>query len=245
MATRQPRIEFDPLPPSEMTPHTQIKYWNEYDDGSEAADDDYAIYIDPEAQSSFPGLGYVHAIVALPYEKVRGWFKMRQSPERTPLLGSNTTQGHGTNGTTGYTSTSVDSEEEGEGGYASSDGIPTEGYVTHYASTFPSVNEQKMLRHRERALLWGTTGCFAASFVLISIAAILISAGKRKLHVEVDVGVSIGVMLSLLCACFGLGMTLYRDDHLSVLYRLVVWASFIASCLLNGMLLILVIDNAP
>lgn len=222
-----------------MNPQPQVKYWNEYDDGSEAGDDEYAIYIDPEAHSPFPGFGYVHAIVALPYEKVRGWFKLHRSKERTPLLGAN-----GANGTTGYASTSVhtDSEEEG---YASSDGIPTEGYATHYASTLPSVNEQKMLRYREWALLWGTFACFAASFVLIGIAGILISAGKRKLHVEVDVGVTIGVMLSLLSACFGLGMTLGRNDPLSLLYRLAVWASFVAACLLNGMLLILVIDNAP
>ncbi|KAJ6436254.1 reverse transcriptase [Purpureocillium lavendulum] len=227
------RVSFDPFPPTQMGP--QVKYWNEYDDGSDAGgpEDDYAIYINPSEDTSFPGMAYVQAIVSMPYVKAKQWFRPRHSGEWRPLLSSaNTSQS--------YSSTAVDSEEEG---YASSDGLPYQGYMTHYA--LPSVSEQRAIRYRERALLWGTVGSFIASFVLLGIAGILTSTGKRKLRVEVDAGVTVGIVVSLFCACTGLGLTLYSQDRLSLVYRLIVWAAFVASCLLNGMLLVLVLGNTP
>ncbi|KAJ4145950.1 hypothetical protein LMH87_004781 [Akanthomyces muscarius] len=239
-AVHEPRVTFDPLPPAAAA---QPKYWNEYDDGSDAGGDDdggYAIYINPDEDSSFPGMEYVNAIVTMPYHKIRGWFKLKDQRERRPLLSDDRYGGGG-----GYSSAGgahTDSDEEA--GYASSDCIPTEGYSTHYA-TFPSINEQQIRRYRERVLFWGTLASFAAAYMLMGVAAILISAGKRKLRVEVDVGVTVGVMMSLCCSCAGLGMTLYRQDRLAVLTRLAVWLAFTTSCLVNGMLLILVVGNTP
>lgn len=65
----RPRVSFAPLP---LPP---VKYWNEYDDGSEAGgpDDDYAIYVNPDEQPDFPGPACVRAMVAVPYEKARQW----------------------------------------------------------------------------------------------------------------------------------------------------------------------------
>lgn len=136
----------------------------------------------------------------------------------------------------------TDSEEEAEG-YASSDGYPQLGYATHYA--LPSISEQKVQRYRENVLKWGTLGCFVVSLALLGIASVLILAGKRKLRVEVDAGVTVGVMMSLFCAGSGLGMTVYRRDALSIPYKLTVSSAFITSCILNGILLVLVLDNAP
>ncbi|POR38637.1 Uncharacterized protein TPAR_01156, partial [Tolypocladium paradoxum] len=230
---RRTRVDFEALPPVHTS--SRVKYWNEYDDGSDAGspEDDYAIYINPEEDTGFPGMAYVHAIVSLPLDKAKQWFGQRRGREEQPLLSAeNTSQG--------YSSTAVDSEEEG---YASSDGYPFHGYAAHYA--LPSINEQKVARYREKVLLWATVGCFVASFVLQGIAGILISAGKRKLRVEVDAGVTVGVVVSLFCACTALGMTLYRRDPLTVTYRLMIWSTFVASCLLNGMLLVLVLGNTP
>ncbi|KND89723.1 Uncharacterized protein TOPH_05766 [Tolypocladium ophioglossoides CBS 100239] len=234
LSPRRTRVDFDALPPAHNM-SSQVKYWNEYDDGSDAGggEDDYAIYINPEADTGFPGMAYVHSIVSLLFEKARQWLWQRRDGEEQPLLSAeNTSQG--------YSSTAVDSEEEG---YASSDGFPYRGYTAHYA--FPSINEQKMARYREKVLLWATVGCFVASFVLLGIAGILISTGKRKLRVEVDVGVTVGVVASLFCACTALGMTLYRRDPLTLTYRLMIWSTFVASCLLNGMLLVLVLGSTP
>ncbi|PON27524.1 SPX domain-containing protein [Trichoderma gamsii] len=236
------RVAFDPLPPS-CFDDTQPKYWNEYDDGSDAggADEEYAIYINPDQESTFPGLSYAQAIVSFPFEKAKEWFGKPQTAERQPLFspfssGDSINQGYGS-------TTAVHTDSEEEEAYASSDGFPTRGYATHYA--LPSVNNQQLRRYRERVLFWGTMGCFGATFIFLGIAGILISTGRHKLRVEVDAGATVGAVVSLFCACSGLGMTLYREDELSLSYRLAVWGIFIASCLLNGMLLILILGNAP
>lgn len=212
----------------------RIKYWNEYDDGSDdgRAEDEYAIYIDPDHEADFPGLAYVRAITTLPYERAKQWFERRKSGDETrPLLSPAYARSR-------YSSPAIESEEEG---YSSSDGIPQQGYSTYRA--LPSTSEQKLTRYREKVLLWGTVGCFSTSFVLLAVAAMLVCTGKRKLRVEVDVGVTLGVMVSLLCACMGLGMTLCRRDTLETMHRLLVWGTFVASCLLNGMLLVVVLGS--
>lgn len=235
-----PRVNFEPLPPSYID--SPIKYWNEYDDGSDAGgpEDEYAIYCDPDEDTSFPGLGYVHAVLSLPFEKAKQWFKVRQSPEREPLLSPDSANSANNAGYASTTTAHTDSDEEG---YATSDGIPDYGYSALYA--FPSIADQKASRYRERALLWGTLGGFFASFILLGIAGVLITTGRHKLRVEVDAAVTVGAVASLFCACSALGMTMYRRDQLSLSYRLMVWSAFVADCILNGMLLILVVGNAP
>ncbi|KAK2589452.1 hypothetical protein QQS21_012871 [Conoideocrella luteorostrata] len=234
---RRPRqVEFEPLPPAQLD--SPVKYWNEYDDGSEAGgpEDDYAIYINPDDDTGFPGFAYVNSMLALPYEKAKEWFKSRRpsNEQHRPLLASDRRS------SLGYASTAVDSEEEG---YSSADGYPQLGYATHYA--LPSIGEQKVRLYREKTLMWATLGCFVASFALLGISSVLILAGRHRLRVEVDAGVTVGAMVSLFCAGSALGMTLYRRDPLSLSYKLMVWSAFVASCILNGMLLVLVLGNAP
>ncbi|GAO18074.1 hypothetical protein UVI_02059920 [Ustilaginoidea virens] len=232
---RRPRqANYQPLPLAGMD--SQVKYWNEYDDGSEVGgpEDDYAIYIDPDQDGGFPGLAYMNAMLSAPYEKAKQWFKTRQpSREHGPLLASE--QGS----SLGYASTAVDSEEEG---YSSSDGCNARlGYATYYA--LPSIGEQKVQRYRERVLTWATLGSFVVSFALLGVSSVLLLTGRHKLHVEVDAGVTVGVVASLFCAGSALGMTLYRRDALTLTYNFVVWSAFVASCILNGMLLVLVLGN--
>ncbi|KAK7407924.1 hypothetical protein QQX98_009935 [Neonectria punicea] len=232
---KPPQPQFDVLPPPQIP--TQIKYWNEYDNGSECSgDEEYAIYINPEEPMTFPGLDYLQGILKMPLEKARGWLKLDRSAERQPLLAANRMPRE-------YSSATFNSESDEEGGYASSDGFPPTGYSTHYA--LPSLAQQKASRYRENALFWGTIGCFLASFLLLAIASILIFTGKHKLRAEVDAGVTVGVVASLFSACSALGMTMYRRDPLPFTYQLMVGGSFIASCILNGMLLILVVGNTP
>src|SRR5690606_12541080 len=140
------RPEFESLPPpaTSSDDHPQqpprsspVKYWNEYDDGSEGdtggPEDEYAIYVDPEAGSSFTAPGWVQAVLSLPFERAKQWSRPQPDPERDPLLpGSRPPTGGG------YMSTSADSDEDG---YASSEEFPVRGYTAHYA--FPSLADQK------------------------------------------------------------------------------------------------------
>lgn len=235
---------FQPLPPAHHD-EPQLKYWNEYDDGSESGEPEYgyAIYVNPDEESAFPGLGYVRAVLGMPLEKAKQWFRtsggskdLNGNTERRPLLQPNGGISQGYASTTANT----DSDEEG---YASSSEFPRQGYVGLYA--FPSISEQKITRYRERVLLLATIGCFAASFILLAIAGLLIATGRHKLRVEVDAGVTVGAVASLFSACSGLGMMLYRRDPLTMLHRLAVWSAWVASCVLNGMLLVLVVGNTP
>lgn len=215
------------------------KYWNEYDNGSECADDDggYAIYINPDENTSFPGLDYLQNIFSTPLNKAKGWFRHKKTGERQGLLGANHSPYQ-------YSSTTFNSSEsDEEAGYASSDGFPTTGYATHYA--LPSLSQQQAHLYREKTLFWGSVSSFAVSFLLLLIAGTLISTGRHKLRAEVDAGVTVGVVASLFTACSALGMTLYRQDQLSLPHLFAVWTTFIASCILNGMLLILVVGNSP
>lgn len=232
---RHRQVNFKPLSPAQLD--SPVKYWNEYDDGSEAGgpEDDYAIYINPDDDTGFPGLAYVNSMLALPLEKAKQWFKMRRpSNEHRPLLSPK----HGSS--LGCASTVVDSEEEG---YFTSDGYPQFGYATHHA--LPSIGEQEVQRYRDKVLVWATLGCLVFSFALLGIDSVLILTGKHKLRVEVDAGVTVGTMISLFCAGSGLGMMLYRRGPLSLSFKVMVWSAFIASCILNGMLLVLVLGNAP
>lgn len=181
----------------------------------------------------------MEAVLSLPFERAKQWFRTRRNPsdgEHEPLLSA-----AARSPVSGYLSTSTaDSDEEG---YASSSDFPAHGYTALYA--FPSIADQKVLRYRENVLFWATIGCYAASFALLAISGVLISAGRHKLRVEVDAAVTVGVALSLLCACAALGMSLYRRDPLSIMNRIFIYATFVVACLLNGMLLVLVVDNAP
>jgi hypothetical protein len=136
-------------------------------------------------------------------------------------------------------------------GYTSSseDQIPfPPGYSAHYAAgtgyALPSIAEQRMARYRERALLWATWGCFGVAFVLMGIAAVLIAAGRHKMRLEVDAGVTLGIMTSLGLACAGLCMTGSKRDRVGVLGRLAVWVAFAGVCVVDGVLLVLVMGNA-
>lgn len=226
-------------------PPPQAHYWNEYDYGSDMegnASSDYAIYIDPDANDSFPGLDAVRAIIRRPLQIATSWFSKRHDesdPARRSLLAQ------GENGTGalygGISPFNNDTDEDLE--YASSEDLPSAGYAGYYAA-LPSVNEQRLERYREEVLSWSTIGAFVTSFLLLVIAGILLTTGRHKLRIEVDAGVTVGVAASLFCACVGLGMMMLRNDVMSVMYRTAVWTSFLASCVLNGMLLILVVGNA-
>ncbi|KAF4125785.1 SPX domain [Geosmithia morbida] len=272
-----PRQTMSRLPagtPQMQTP--QVRYWNEYDNGSDAGDGDfrrgggcgrgvggsgrdddssdgYHIYVDPNADDAIlPGLAYIRAALAPPVQSVRHWLSRLGGghrghgdgdlgPERRPLLA-----GRDGRDRVNPASTVLDSEEDG---YSSSDLVfparsaVAAGYSAHYA--LPSISDQRVARYRERVLVLTAAGCYATSFVLLAISAVLISTARHKMRVEVDAVVTIAVAISLLCAASALGATLHRQDVLPVSHRLMNASAFSAACLLNAMLLILVVGNTP
>jgi len=171
-------------------------------------------------------------------EKVKGWLSPSHLPrEREPLLEHRNRRG---NRSPGYFNDQNETDVDDEA-YASSSDFPN-GYATHY-STFPSVNDQRSAREREKLLFRGTIASFVAAFVLLLIASILVATGKHKLLVEVDAGAIVGVVTSIMFAALGLGMTMYTTEQLTLLHRSCVGFTFLTLCFLNLMLLLLVVGN--
>lgn len=124
------------------------------------------------------------------------------------------------------------------------------GYAAIYAAPspllLPSIESQRALaRYRDRVLIFGMAGAFAASFVLLAVAAVLILTGRHRLRAEVDAGVVVGVCASLACACAALGMHMHRTAARGWWHWLLVGSAFTVACSLNGILLVLVVGNAP
>jgi len=83
-------------------------------------------------------------------------------------------------------------------------------------------------------------GCFGSSVLLLLIACLLVATGKKKLRVEVDAGVLVGVIASLFFATVGYAAMLNREEILSWTHRALVGTTFAVLCIANGMLLVLV-----
>ncbi|KAK1750840.1 xenotropic and polytropic retrovirus receptor 1 [Echria macrotheca] len=241
------------------TPQTTA-YWNEYDNGSEAGEEHngdgaYAIYINPDEDMNFPGVSALTAIFTSPIKKVNRWMRGKQQGEHEQLISGQSSH-YGTTDASYFAhppgALLSDTEAENESppasgrrgsGYASSSEFPA-GYKAYYAA-LPSLEEQQLMHYKERMLFWGTWACFGVSFLLMGIAAILIETGRHKMRLEVDAGVTIGIMTSLGAACGGLGMTLARQERMRWATVLSVWALFATTCVLNGILLVLVVRNTP
>lgn len=254
---------FKPLPPPQML------YWNEYDHGSdgEGTEETYALYVHPKEDAGIPGLRYMQAAFSTPFEKARSWLGNKkhpavastqpvEGPECRALLSEQATGGviGSPEMTTrnaapaGYCTiasshrTTTNSEVDDDLTSHEDNTFPTEGYLVHYA-TLPSINEQSLRRYREKVMFWGTTGCFAGSFILMAVAAILLLTGRHRNRLEVDAGAALGVITSMFAACAALGMHLCRRDELSLWNHAVVWTSGMALFILNGMLLVLVMEG--
>ncbi|KAI4861742.1 hypothetical protein F4820DRAFT_432583 [Hypoxylon rubiginosum] len=225
-------------------------YWNEYEHGSEAGDNDegaYALYIDPNASSDFPGFVYMKYMFTAPVDIVRHWLKARtpQTSETQPLINGQTpvdyfsTRHSSTAGTTDNDAT----EDEYASSLNSSIGRRNKLRYAALPETEADQDYQITL-YRDKVLTRTVVIAFIAAFILLIISGVLIATGKHKLRLEVDAGVTVGSVASLFCACMGLGAMLYRHYPVGIMYSLAVWAAFIAVCTLNGMLLVLVVGSS-
>ncbi|KAL3424615.1 spx domain-containing protein [Phlyctema vagabunda] len=235
--------ESTPRPSRRPSTHVQAQqapqgYWNEYDDGDEAQEDEpYTIMINPDAEATYPGartIAYVVSRAKIPMEKVKGWLSPKsEAHERQSLLGNSYFPENRCG-----SATDTDGDDDA---YASSSDFPI-GYTAHYA-TFPSVSDQKLSQYRETLLFRGTIASFLAAILLLAVAGILVLTGKHKLRIEVDAGVLVGVVASLFFATLGIGMMLYRKQQLGWFHRVSVSLTFVTVCVLNGMLLVLMVSQ--
>ncbi|KAL2171578.1 hypothetical protein VTG60DRAFT_2411 [Thermothelomyces hinnuleus] len=295
---RSSRSHAPQFSPAERTaalePQPPTGYWNEYECGSEAGDfdrngDEYAIYIDPNQDTSFPGFKALGAFFAESAQKLSSWVSSQRKrdsaavdiagTERGPLLHDHqpSAAGYGSTaiasessgpssppgGTNTYstgTAAGTDTDLEDQRTSSSRRGSISRGYVSSsssdepffrpgareeaYYAGLPSIADQRMARYREHVLGWATWGCFGAAFALMGLAAVLIATGRHKMRLEVDAGVTLGIVTSLGLACGGLSMMSARTGTPALLDRLAVWLAFAVVCVGDGILLVLVMGNA-
>ncbi|KAI1159008.1 hypothetical protein F5B18DRAFT_43863 [Nemania serpens] len=238
-------------------PPTPQSYWNEYEDGSDAGDQDdaYVIYIDPNASNEIPGLAYVKNMLGAPVDRVRHWLQSQKSkdvPATSPsetqsLLGRRNSGGTGdyfsSRGRPDHEPTTEDeylSSEEGESSHHSR----SLGFLSSYSYSSSSSVDLKVGAYQDRVITRSTVLAFVAALVLLGVSGLLVMTGRRRLRLEVDAGAAVGSVASLFCACMGLGATFYRHSPAGYLYTLAVWGAFVTVCALNGILLVIVADSS-
>lgn len=152
-------------------------------------------------------------------------------------------------------------------------GPSTSGYRTLVAAPasaalLPSVPHQRLaLLHRERLLRRVTWAALACSGSLCAVAVVLVTTGRHRQRLEVDAGATIGVVASLCCAAAGLGCMIARRQRtvptttiggelwsgvnggdlmtgVGMWERLATWTAFVACCIVNGAVLVLVAENS-
>jgi hypothetical protein len=226
MTPRQPRRPSAQISVQEV----QRTYWNEYDEDSEAGNEPYTIYLDPEAESTFPGartVAYVFSLAKDLIKKIKAWLSpIASSSERQPYVVNN-----------GYFPEQTETDLDDEA-HASSSNFPR-CYATLYA-TFPNISDQNLSQHGENFLFWGTIGSLGAALVLLLLAGILIITGRHGLRIEVDAGVIVGITSSLFFGGLGLGMMLTHREQVGWVHKICVSVTFVVICVLDSMLLVLV-----
>ena len=208
------------------------RYWNEFDDGSEGSENEaYTIYIDPNASYSFPGTAAVSKFltsvvsnIKASKEKVSSWLKHPPPSipdERQPLNNS-------------FPSPSIDDSD-----ISDDDTSPMQSSrnIDRRYSTFPSRPQSAAARARETFLFRSCLASFTASIILLLVAAILETTGRRKAEFTVDAGVIIGVAASLVFAIVAVGCMIGRKDDVGWVHRTIVFLFFACVVLGSGMLL--------
>lgn len=213
----------------------QQRYWNEFDDGSEGSENEgYTIFVDPNASYTFPGADAFSKLytslsssIKASKKRVSSWLtNSTDGPpeERQPLIND-------TNCMYGTHSPSVDDSDD------ETSPLQRNSSLHHHYSTFPSHSQPHAERARETLLFRAYLASFCASFILLIIAAILETTGRRKAESTVDAGVIIGVAASLVFAIIAVGSMVGRKDNVGWVHRASVSVVFVCVLLGSGGLL--------
>jgi len=237
----------------------QIRYWNEYDDGSEHDDnnDEYVIYIRPEDDDdddddwTLPGLAYLTNIITLPYRRARAWFA--RTAEQREQKGYNYD-----------TETDTDTDIERRplflaraGSATDTDDFSGDDVSGHFSVQYGTIRgarqqqqqQQQQQRHRRhsRILAWTARGTFSTTLVLLAIEVFLLGTGRPRTDIAVAVAAVAGLFLAGagLWAVTGTWLRDGADDVFperrpSPEAKLMGWVVFLTTLVLNVLVLCVV-----
>ncbi|KAI9771216.1 MAG: hypothetical protein M1835_006459 [Candelina submexicana] len=222
---RKFRRQHPPQKETEERPRQyQQRYWNEFDDGSEASDEEgYILYVDPNSKSTFPGAATISRFASLlsrrtkgSSAKVKAWLHAQpKDDERRSLM-------------TPQSDRTQDREVSALHQPASS---------RHSYATFADVEASKETSPRESMLFRTYMGCFFAATVILAISAVLAVTGRHRKRFTVDAGVIVGIVAGLVFSVLGVGTMLVRKHRLGWIHHVLVLLVFVGICVASGILL--------
>ncbi|KAL8909763.1 MAG: hypothetical protein Q9207_000073 [Kuettlingeria erythrocarpa] len=214
-------------------------YWNEYDHGDEDSDNEpFVIYVNPD-KSTFPNASrFASSLLSrakASSKKARLWLGFSDEPKK-------------------HTSASADDDNPYFRPLANPeddsdlDDSPTDPLLYHirhrqYSTFHDRQKLQSVFEARELLLARCCVAFFIASFVLLAVAALLASTGRRKAVFKVDVGVIMGVTFSLVFSIAGVVCMFKRRQHIGIILKITVFAAVGMVCIRSGVLLAGVMDG--
>ncbi|KAI9701534.1 MAG: hypothetical protein M1836_001590 [Candelina mexicana] len=222
---RKLRRQHPPQKEAEERPRQyQQRYWNEFDDGSEASDEEgYILYVDPNSKSTFPGAATISRFASLlsrrtkgSSAKVKAWLHAQpKDDERRSLM------------------TPQSDRTQDQQVSALHQPAPSR----HSYATFADVEASKETSPRESMLFRTYIGCFFAATVILAISAVLAVTGRHRRRITVDAGVIVGIVAGLVFSILGVGTMLFRKHRLDWIHRALVLLVFVGNCVASGILL--------
>ncbi|KAL8761802.1 MAG: hypothetical protein Q9184_002125 [Pyrenodesmia sp. 2 TL-2023] len=215
------------------------KYWNEYDNGDEDSNNEpFAIYIDPN-KPTFPNASrfalslFSHAKACS--NKVRLWLRSSDEPTKHPSAPADDDNPYFRH----LANPEYDSDL---------DDSPTDPLLYHtrhrqYSTFHDRHKAESVFQASESLLARCCVAFFVASFVLLAVAALLAATGRRKAVLKVDVGVTTGVIFSLVFSVAGLVSMFKRRQHIGAVPKIIVFAAVGLVCIGSGVLLASVVDR--
>lgn len=233
------------------------RYWNEFDDGDEGREDQvYAIYVNPDEPTTFPGVETMSKAFSSMYQSLgraahgmASWLPMQsrdhdvEQAVRRPLLGVRTRDADGENDDSSDTGSSLSPSTSAKKQRSrlfstGPDARRASGMNSHHIAQYQHVHPSL-----ENTLFRTYAGCYAIAFILLIISTILQTAGRHRAKVEVDAGVIVGVVAALGSAIVGISLMISREERLSWLHRAVGGIAFLVVCIGSGWLLAVVGQN--
>ncbi|MCJ1379090.1 hypothetical protein MMC17_002190 [Xylographa soralifera] len=215
------------------------RYWNEFDDGDGAPQNEaYTIFIDPNAQSTFPGVASISELITTisktamkTSEKVTAWQRpssSSSSTEQQPLINDYFNQ------RPRMEDTDLDSDN------SSAENAPQPRRYSTFQAHQRFI-QSKAVANRESLLFRCCIAFFVAALILIAIAAMLTSTARKRYVRRADIGTLVGVVFSLVFAILGVGMMAARKQNVGLLQRSGVLLVFAFICVANAILVMVVI----
>jgi VTC domain len=233
------------------------RYWNEFDDGDEAREDQvYAIYVNPDEHTAFPGAETVSKAFSSMYQSlgrtkrcIISWLPMQSRDHdldddvegvHRPLLGVHSRDADYENDDSSDTGTPNSPVKSSRGGRSTRCPSSPDVRRTSLKSSRHSTKRHYVHPSHEITLFRTYVGCYAIAFILLTMSAILKATGRHKAKVQVDAGVIVGVIAALCSAIIGMSLMISREERLSWFHRALGGSTFLVVCIGSGWLLAVV-----